>query len=1075
MKQFLQLTRQYSLLVLLLLTMNVGWGQVTLVEYQFENNLNPESGSIGSPNLTFSIAPTYNTGATGQSLVTGTAASANGAFIELTISTTGYQDIEVSWAGRTSNNLNPGAWQLTANSGSGFGGVIFTQSLTTSFNNTGFQSLGSAFNNNSTVTIRITANNPQPRNLRIDDLIIRGVVLTSSPSISVNPTSLSNLNYVVGSGPSTSKSYEVSAANLVGAGNITVTAPTNFEISTDNVNFFATRNLPFAGGLITGQPVTVYVRLVESLAINSYNGIITHFGGTAPQVDLAVSGAVISPPGWQITAANSNFTIDFDNTVSGVNNGAFSANNPAASQSPLSGQLDTDAWEYNIDGTSSSVLNAASFPGSFPVSVGPNNGGLLATGINVVEIPAAQGGTGRAFAVQPTGGHWTAGHITLRAQNKTGVPITSFLISYDAYYFNDQARSNEFFFLYSTDNITYTRVSALDVVSPEAAAGTPEWVQNSRSTLISSLNIPTDGYLYLRWAGDDISGSGSRDEFAFDNIVLNLNPSTTNFYYSGSGDLTNTSNWGTNTDGSGTNPANFTNGLQVFNIRNTASVSLSSTWTVSGSGSKVVVGDGTSATTFTIPSFHALSGAIDVSDNTTLAIENSTFPTLGDLNAGSTVIYRGLTNINLPLSAYGNLTFDNTSVADPGDNNNLNYRGNFSLINGATFNCAGINLQATGTGNQTITGNGNTLTVRSFDRNGNAVKTSGRLILAANTPITVSNSIIMNNSGAANRFEDGGNTITVFNNVTLDGNADGYLFTGTLRFAGDTDNSNLRADGTNNVAAKGELNNLVIAKEGTRTMGIRGNVASEVTTIKGNFVVESTSTGSLFFNEGMIRVGGDFIYSSSTQDLNVSTSTVVLNGTSSQTINFSQNRSLNAFTINKLSGTATISGAGELVVSNVLTLASGTLNTGNRLVLRSSSTNTARVAPIGVGASITGNVAVERYIPAKRAWRLLASPVRGENNSIFANWQNNGTDNGRGLLLWHPSPVGTATPTSSNSGLFVGAQPNIYSYVNGAWAAVTNTNTTNISSASNNNAFMVFVTGPHASNNFTTTSAVTTS
>ncbi|MFN3907451.1 MAG: T9SS type A sorting domain-containing protein [Flavobacterium sp.] len=246
---------------------------------------------------------------------------------------------------------------------------------------------------------------------------------------------------------------------------------------------------------------------------------------------------------------------------------------------------------------------------------------------------------------------------------------------------------------------------------------------------------------------------------------------------------------------------------------------------------------------------------------------------------------------------------------------------------------------------------------------------------------------------------------------------------------------------------------------------------------------QNTYSGLTSINNGTLqlnRTGGTTIPSNNIVTLN-----------SGATLRVSSNQSLSELNIN--GGTVTIdsgvtltvetlnvtegslSGVGSLRVNEVLNkTTSGEFITNGQLILTSNATSTARVAQ--VSGSITGNVTTERYLPAKRAWRLLASPVKGTtNHSVFANWQNNGNDNGRGLLLWHPSPVGTATPTSSNSGLFVGAQPNIYSYVDGAWVAVTNTNTTNISTASQNNAFMVFVTGPHASNNFTTTSAVTTS
>jgi hypothetical protein len=36
--------------------------------------------------------------------------------------------------------------------------------------------------------------------------------------------------------------------------------------------------------------------------------------------------------------------------------------------------------------------------------------------------------------------------------------------------------------------------------------------------------VPNNGYLYLRWSGADVSGSGNRDEFGLDNIAITAVP-----------------------------------------------------------------------------------------------------------------------------------------------------------------------------------------------------------------------------------------------------------------------------------------------------------------------------------------------------------------------------------------------------------------------------------------------------------------------------------------------------------------------------------------------------------------------
>ena len=72
-------------------------------------------------------------------------------------------------------------------------------------------------------------------------------------------------------------------------------------------------------------------------------------------------------------------------------------------------------------------------------------------------------------------------------------------------------------------------------------------------------------------------------------------------------------------------------------------------------------------------------------------------------------------------------------------------------------------------------------------------------------------------------------------------------------------------------------------------------------------------------------------------------------------------------------------------VNKLLTLTDGTLNTGNTLTLLSNASRTAMIDVI-TGGTISGNVTTERYIPARRAFRLISSPVT-TTTSINANWQ----------------------------------------------------------------------------------------
>lgn len=210
--------------------------------------------------------------------------------------------------------------------------------------------------------------------------------------------------------------------------------------------------------------------------------------------------------------------INFFNTVPGVNNGLFGADSDMGSPAPFPGQLDLNAWDYFSDGTTAQAEgNASTFPGTLPTGNGYAEGGTFATGVNATDIDGS-----RCFGIQPTGGHFTSGNLTLRAVNNTGGPITRMDVSYLVHYFNDLERSNRFRFLYSVSNEagSYVPVAASIVESPLEADAEPEWVSNPIAFSISGINVPDGGYVYLRWLGEDIAGSGQRDEFALGNISL---------------------------------------------------------------------------------------------------------------------------------------------------------------------------------------------------------------------------------------------------------------------------------------------------------------------------------------------------------------------------------------------------------------------------------------------------------------------------------------------------------------------------------------------------------------------------
>lgn len=132
-----------------------------------------------------------------------------------------------------------------------------------------------------------------------------------------------------------------------------------------------------------------------------------------------------------------------------------------------------------------------------------------------------------------------------------------------------------------------------------------------------------------------------------------------------------------------------------------------------------------------------------------------------------------------------------------------------------------------------------------------------------------------------------------------------------------------------------------------------------------------------------------------------------------------------------LKGNATIA-AGKYIES------AGNFTHDGNLIFKSDINGTAAFGTLGGTYTTTsGTVIVERFIPARRAFRFLTSSVTTL-GSIFENWQENGI--GASGLGTHITGTGGATNgfdvTATNNPSMFG-----FNHATGQWAAVTNTNT----------------------------------
>ena len=134
------------------------------------------------------------------------------------------------------------------------------------------------------VTISVNAGNEY---LRFDDVLVEGTL--SSPKLFSTESTL-DFGYVENGQTSSELTYDLSGANLTGApDNITVTAPSNFEVSlTSGSGFASSVNVPYSSSTLSST--TIYVRFSPTAPNTDYSGDVSISGGGATTVNVAVTG-----------------------------------------------------------------------------------------------------------------------------------------------------------------------------------------------------------------------------------------------------------------------------------------------------------------------------------------------------------------------------------------------------------------------------------------------------------------------------------------------------------------------------------------------------------------------------------------------------------------------------------------------------------------------------------------------------------------------------------------------------------------------------------------------------------------
>ena len=489
---------------------------------------------------------------------------------------------------------------------------------------------------------------------------------------------------------------------------------------------------------------------------------------------------------------------------------------------------------------------------------------------------------------------------------------------------------------YSSDNSSYASVANSTPANASYASATT-------NNMTLSGNVGAGTYYYKCY----VTSTGSGCSAVLSSAGILTITSSSVYYFSGAGVMNNVSNWGTNSDGTGTNPSDLTsNNITYYVLHNgTTTPITNAAWTL-GSGSKIIVGDGTNATNFTVA--HLITGTVDVANNATMTITNTTAPTLGTLNSGSTIVYNGSAGQSAQATTFGNLKINNTSGVTAAGT--ISVSGDLTLTAGAFTPSASLNLAGNlidngGTfthNNGTVTFTGSSSAINGTDNS----ETFYNLIVNKTAGQTLSTGGSMATITVDNDFTETLGNFTAPATMTITGNTvlTAGTFTapsGTLSLAGNlTDNGGTftHNSGTvtftgNSSAVNGTDNsetfyNLIVNKTAGQTLSTGGSMATftvnnNFTETLGNFTAPATMTitgntvltaGTFTAPSGTLSLAGNLTDNGGTFTHN--NGTVTFTGSSSAINGTDNSETFYTMIVNKTAG-QTLSTGGSMATITV--------------------------------------------------------------------------------------------------------------------------------------------------------------
>jgi hypothetical protein len=907
-----------------------------------------------------------------------------------------------------------------------------------------------------------------------------GKVVISYPIIS-NTGSFSSLSTVAGVA-SGSTSIGVTGADMQSA--ITATASDGFEVSSNNSTFSSSITSNATSGSISFP--TVYVRLAASATEGTYDsGTVTFTGTNAATVTVTIPSSTVSSASVAgVTVSTTSLSTSFAKTTAG-------ANSTASQSFTVSGvNLGTDAitiaapTHFKI-----SLTDVDANYSSSNIVLTPSSGTVSTTPIYVKYSPTGTGNiSGNSASIS----------ITNTSVDPQTVSVTG--SGLNAFYYNSGSLatlgswkalsdgSGDSPSDFTTAGITYTILTNATTDASWTVSGTGSKVIVGNGSAVAltvadtfpitgTIDAAANGSIYWKHVSDSPTFG-----ILHSNSEVHLQPTTpaiglTSVSYA----IPGTSFGKLFIDGAA--PINLSNGHTVNTLLSVAEGSQlilptqTSHYIYINTGASAIINGTvrsikkTGVFSFNISTPNGNTGIQFKDSGSTLALSATSTIDYSSINGTQTIsaLPSGSSYANLTLSenstnitsssikAFPTLTITGTlTINTPGNPSwpsSTTGAGSITLGNGATIvrTIGALNAAPIFDSSVNVNYNGNGATQMVGDTTSSSpnvtLTTSNAAIVVGNTVTGIGvpeGTTVASISGTALVLSQ--NATATANNVTF---TIGTAVPQTTGFELPTVTS--------------VLNNLTINNPAGVTLG--GNVS-----VNGNLAL---TAGKLAIGVNTLTLNGSYSGSAANSLVGSSTSNLTTTGTTG-TLFFDQTTTGTTNVLKNLtlsSGTATLGNVLNITAgasSGIVTVGSGaTLTTGGFLTLKSDATGTASVG--NSAGTISGNVTVERYIPAKRAWRALTSPV-STTGSIFANWQEGGTGNlVNGFDIWMPAGTNGVTAGGTSNSLLS------YTSSGNSWAGVTNTSDPSTMIINGKNKpFMAFVTGPYGSNNVTSGATATT-